>query len=369
MDKNYISNIGFIYGYEPSGHSVVAKAISEFVPKEAISFCFLNLSDIFSDAAKVVVKGYLEVIQKTPALWSYLYDNPLIGFLHKNLGFTPPLSYTHKLEKYIAKNSIDFIISTHAFSSIIADRKNMKIRLKKHIGVITDIYAHSFWPDDLDKYFVPHYETYKSLVMNGVDPSKIEVIGMPLKKEFYITYNKKHIRRKLGIGERFTFLISGGSKGLGDIFSIIEVIGMLNRKVNVIVMCGSNKHLLRKLKERKYMNNLKIIPFAYCSNTAIFYAVSDCIIGKPGGVTIFEVAASSKPFIVWNALPGQEEKNRDFLKKHSYAICPKDERDLKNAVEAVLNNEDIIFRYSKHISSLHKRDAPIEIVRYIMDNL
>ena len=367
--RNYLSNIGFLYGYEPSGHSVVAKAISEFLPKDVVDFCFLNLSDIFSNTAKLVLKGYLEVIQKTPALWSYLYDNPLISFLHKNLGLTAPKIYSNKLERHLAKKSVDFIVSTHAFSSIIGDKRNMKIRIKKHIGVVTDLYAHSFWPSDLDRYFVPHYETYKSLVLNGVDQSKIEIVGMPLRKEFYIPYNIKQARKRIGIQDRFTFLISGGSKGLGDIFSVIDVIRSIKKKVNILVMCGSNRTLLRKLRQMKYVDNVRILPLGYTESTAIYYAVSDCVIGKPGGVTIFEVAGMGKPFIVWNTLPGQEERNRDFLRKHSYAICPKNERELRSALEGVVDNLDLCVKYSKNISSLHRRDSSIEIVRYIMESI
>ncbi|MCX7642086.1 MAG: glycosyltransferase [Elusimicrobiales bacterium] len=368
MDKKRnFTNVGFIYGYEPSGHFVVAKAVSDFIPKDIMKYKFFNLSDIFSNAAKIIVKGYLEVIQKTPALWSYLYDNPLISFLHKKLGLTAPTIYTRKLEKHIIKNSIDFIVSTHAFSSIIADRKIMKFRIKKHIGIITDIYAHSFWPDDLDKYFVPHYETYKSLVIRGIHHSKIEIIGMPLRKEFYLYYNQKHIRLKLNIQDRFSFLISGGSKGLGDIISIIDVIKSINKKVNVFVICGSNKHLFIQLKNYKYLGNVKVIPLGYHSNIAKYYAACDCIIGKPGGVTIFEIAAFSKPFIVWNALPGQEERNREFLKKHFYAICPKNERELRISIESIINNSDFYNKYSKNISMLHKKDAPFRIISYLIE--
>lgn len=367
--NNYLTNLGFIYGYEPSGHSVVAKAISQFIPKDVVNSYFLSLSDIFPNTARIVVKGYLEIIQKTPTLWSYIYDNPFIFFLHKNLGLKPPKAYVYKLEKYITKNSIDFIVSTHAFSSIIADKNIMKHQIKKHIGIITDIYANSFWPQYLDRYFVPHYETYKSLLLNGIDPSKIDIVGMPLRKEFYLPYNIAQLKRRLKLQDRFTFLITGGTKGLGDIFAIIEALKMINRRFNVVVLCGSNRSLLRKLKEMRYIGQLRILPFGYLANTAVFYAASDCVVGKPGGVTIFEVAAFGRPLIVWNALPGQEEKNRDFLKKHSYAMSPKDERELKTALEAIVNNKELYQRYSKSILSLHKREAPFKISRYIMDNL
>lgn len=361
--------VGFIYGYEPSGHSVVAKAISEFLPHDVVDFCFLNLSDIFPDAAKIVVRGYLEIIQKAPALWSYLYDNPFLTFIKKSFGRVVPTAYTRKLEKYIFKNSVDFLVSTHALSSNIADRKIMKISLKRHVAVITDIYAHSFWPTDLDRYFVPHYETYKSLVLNGVNEEKVDIVGMPLRKSFYLTYDQKNVRSKLRIKDRFTILITGGTKGLGDIFSILEVIRNINRKLNVVVLCGSNKSLFLKLKSYKDSANIKVIPLGYHQNPAFLYAASDCVVGKPGGVTIFESAAFAKPFIAWGALPGQEEKNKSFLKKHLYALCPKNERELSLIIENLITNKDFYGKYSRNIRTLHKGDSNIRIVNYIMTNM
>lgn len=367
--KRYLTKIGFIYGYEPSGHSVVAKAVSEFLPHDIVGFCFLNLSNIFSDTAKIVVKGYLEIIQKAPALWSYLYDNPFLSFIQKNFGKVMPTVYTRKLERYVVKNSVDFLISTHALSSLIADKETMRVKIKKHVGIITDIYAHSFWPKYLDKYFVPHYETYKSLILNGLEPDKIEIVGMPLRKCFYLKYNQRSVRSKLKINNRFTVLITGGSKGLGDIVSILEVIKTINRKLNIIVLCGSNKSLLLKLKSYKDLGNIKLTILGYHQNPAFLYAASDCVIGKPGGVTIFEAAAFSKPFIVWNALPGQEERNRSFLKKHFYALCPKNERELLIILENLMKNKDFFNRYSRNISNLHRNDANIKIVNYVMENL
>ncbi len=369
IHKSILSTIGFIYGYEPSGHSVVAKAVCDFLPLEIVAVRFLNLSNIFSDTAKIIVKGYLEIIQKTPALWGYLYDNPILSFLHKNLGIIPPPSYTEKLERVIVRNGVDFLVSTHAFSSMIANRNNMKIKIKKHIGIITDIYAHSFWPNELDRYFVPHYETYKSLVANGVPSHKIEISGMPLRKEFYMSYNRSLIRKKLKLKDRYTFLITGGSKGLGDILSIIEVIRSIRRRVNVIVLCGSNRHLIREIKDMKYLGDLKIMPVGYHLNTAVYYAASDCVIGKPGGVTLFETAAMSKPFIVWNAIPGQEERNRDFLKKHSFALCPSNKRELRSAVLSFYSNKELSHKYSSSLSTLHKKESPVKIVDYILSNV
>jgi processive 1,2-diacylglycerol beta-glucosyltransferase len=204
---------------------------------------------------------------------------------------------------------------------------------------------------------------------NGIDADKIEVSGMPLRKEFYQSYNVENMKKKLKINNNPTFLITGGSKGIGEIMEIINVLKSLHRKLNIIVFCGSNKKLKKELKNIKYISSVKIYPLDYQKNPAIYYAISDCIIGKSGGITVFEAAAFKKPFIIYSPLPGQEEKNAKFLVHHHCAINPDSEKELRSIVEAFFHNHNLFNRLSYNISKLHKKDASLKIANFITNSI
>ncbi len=64
--------------------------------------------------------------------------------------------------------------------------------------------------------------------------------------------------------------------------------------------------------------------------------VSDLIITKPGGLTVSESLASSLPMAIFQAFPGQEEQNANFLVRNNMAIqLPKGEK-CKNAIEELI---------------------------------
>jgi processive 1,2-diacylglycerol beta-glucosyltransferase len=51
-----------------------------------------------------------------------------------------------------------------------------------------------------------------------------------------------------------------------------------------------------------------------------FMAAADCLIGKPGGLTISEALARGLPMVIVNPIPGQEERNADYLLEEGAAI-------------------------------------------------
>lgn len=367
--NTYPKPLCFIYGYKPSGHQIAALAIAEYLPKDIINPQFISLAEIFPQSSRVVIKSYLEVLQKTPILWKYLYDNQFLSRSFYTLGIKIPEYYINHVHKFLIKYGISTILSTHALSSIITSKENLKIKIKNNFALITDIYAHSFWPKNLDKYFVPHYQTYKTLVENGVNPDNIEVVGMPLRKEFYIEYNIEKMRKKLKISSNPTFLITGGSKGLGDIYDIVKVFSTIKRKTNLIVLCGSNKQLKKELSKIKYLNNTKIYPLGFNNHPAIYYAISDCVIGKAGGITIFETAAFKKSMIIYSPLPGQEERNTKFLKAHNACINPKNKRELKEVIESFYSNRCLFDEIGSNLHKLHKKDTNLKIATYIINSI
>ncbi|MEF3280876.1 MAG: hypothetical protein K6357_07945 [Elusimicrobiota bacterium] len=359
----------FIYGYEPSGHHIAATAIAEYMPPNIIKPYLLSFSNIFPRSSSIIVKSYLEILQKTPILWDYLYDNQFLSQLYYTLGIKIPDFYINQIHKFLIKNGIYTIISTHAFSSIITSKESLKIKIKNNFAIITDIYAHSFWPKNLDRYFVPLYQTYKTLIENGVNQDKIEVVGMPLRKEFYMDYNITKLKKKMKINENPTFLVSGGTKGLGDIMDIVSVFKTVKRKVNLIVFCGFNKKLKQELNKIKYFHNIKIYPLSYQKNPAIYYAISDCIIGKAGGISIFETAAFKKSFIIYSPLPGQEERNARFLDNHQAAFYPQNLRELKSIIESFFINKPLFEKISSNLYKFHKKDASLKIANHIIKSI
>jgi processive 1,2-diacylglycerol beta-glucosyltransferase len=51
-----------------------------------------------------------------------------------------------------------------------------------------------------------------------------------------------------------------------------------------------------------------------------YMAAADVMIGKPGGLTTSEALARELPMVIVNPIPGQEERNADYLLEEGAAI-------------------------------------------------
>jgi len=58
VKKHFPRNVGFIYGYKPSGHYSVALALADFIPSHILKPYFFSLSDILPGSSQFV-RGYL----------------------------------------------------------------------------------------------------------------------------------------------------------------------------------------------------------------------------------------------------------------------------------------------------------------------
>jgi len=316
----YPLKVALIYGAKPSGHYAAAKAVAEFLPPSIIEPVFVNLSEVYPGFGPFVAKTYLQLLSKTPAVWDYVYDNDFVAFAASALRESILPFPARKLADLLLKKNISAAISTQAFSSVLITKSKGLARLPL-FAVLTDFCAHGYWPPKgVMAYFVPEKAAASALKEKGAPQEKIFLTGIPVRKEFTGPQPAKAAARKeLGLAPNlFTVLITGGSRGLGDLFSAARAIKPLLGRIQAVVLCGSNRKLARQAE--KELDSKKFLRFVdFTDSPALYYAAADLVVGKPGGVTLAETMALAKPFVIYSPLPGQEERNTSFLRRHRLA--------------------------------------------------
>ena len=378
--SRYPVKIGLIYGCAPSGHYSAARALADFFPAAIIEPVFINLSEVYPNLGPFVAKTYIEILKKSPFLWDYIYDNDFVAFASGALKNTVLSFYSRKLSALLAARNIKAVISTQALSAMLISKcpalNNIPL-----FAVLTDFRAHSYWPsENVAGYFVPSKMSAQSLIKNGADPAKIFVTGIPVRKEFMSPHDTMAERKALGLAPHlFTILITGGSRGMGEIFSAIEALAPFLGRLQIMVLCGENKALLRRLSRiQARKKHLKIID--YTDTPSAHYAAADLVVAKPGGVTVAETLSLGKPLIIFSPLPGQEEFNASFLIKNRMAELAKDGRQLQALVKRrlALRNQtkdllDVSRRMDERqagiLSSLAGSSAARDIVAAILEKI
>ncbi|WP_080873410.1 glycosyltransferase [Oceanobacillus timonensis] len=98
--------------------------------------------------------------------------------------------------------------------------------------------------------------------------------------------------------------------------SIQQLLQTLNPSGSILykVLCGKNEMLFQHIE---HLNYPFIKPLPYLNSKEEMnqlYDEANAIITKPGGVTISECLWKRLPIFVFEALPGQEEFNLNYLK-------------------------------------------------------
>lgn len=319
---------------------------------------------------KIVNRAYMSVIKRTPKVWEYLYDNPKVfkksesikNFLHKT---------SHaKLERLFQRHHPDTVVCTQAFPcGMVADYKkehNLNVTL---IGVLTDFAPHSYWINEgVDYYIVPSNEVRDRFIAKGVPPDKIKVYGIPIRPKFAVQLDKQPIGEKLGLDISVpTVLIMGGGQGLGPIKDVVRSLLKIKQKLQMIVITGTNRKLIKWLHRKSQSKADKTILFyERVDNVDEIMEAATLIITKPGGLTTGEALAKGLPMVIVNPIPGQERRNADFLIEKGIGIRIDDTKDVGEEIELLLQSPGRLAAMSKAAFDNGRPHAAMDIARLIL---
>jgi processive 1,2-diacylglycerol beta-glucosyltransferase len=125
-------------------------------------------------------------------------------------------------------------------------------------------------------------------------------------------------RKELGLDlQRPVVLIMGGGAGLGPVEQIVEELRSLT-KIQFVVLTGKNQNLYQRLIRKNTSQHIRIEAFR--QDIPLFMSAADLLVTKPGGLTISEAIAKRLPMFLFEAFPGQEEANQQYLLHHRVAV-------------------------------------------------
>ena len=331
-----------VYGYEPSGHASAARALEASFLSQGIEVSRVNVSsDVHPVLGPALAGVYFKVIQKCPALWAALYDNNSLTGIAQDWRKLYLLFEGEKLSSRLQEIAPDFIVCTQAPPlAALALQKRQGGLFCPLIAAITDYEVHSYWiGPQADLYLVASQEAAKTLSKRGIAADKIRDFGIPIHPTFERPIKLSEARERLQISSQRVLLVSGGSRGFGAIPDIIEALMERMPQAQVLAICGSNEELFQILKKR-YEGDKRVRSFASLDSQRVkeLMCASDILIGKAGGLTAAESLAAGLPMAILDPIPGQEEKNTQYLLKNGAAIAAKTPQEIAEAVLTVFSS-------------------------------
>ena len=317
----------------------------------------------------VVNAAYMTVIKHTPKVWDYMYDNPKVVKRSANLRKFLNKSSHKKLEKLFREFPADTVICSQAFPcSMVADFKTTKGLKFNLIGTLTDYAPHSYWINEgVDYYIVPSQDTMDRFITKGVPADKIKTFGIPIRYIFAEQLDKKTVRERLGLDPQVpVVLVMGGGQGLGPLQEAVKKLLGLSTPLQLIVVSGANLKLAKWLKKIAPTASKKIVHYDYASNVDELMEAANFIVTKPGGMTTVECLAKGLPMVIINPLPGQEERNADFLLEKGIAVRVHDMMSLVEEVDVLLRSPERLEAMSRAAKENSKPHAADDLAKLVM---
>ncbi|WP_251861581.1 glycosyltransferase [Clostridium sp. Marseille-Q2269] len=292
---------------------------------------------------KVVIGSYLKTLKITPSLYGKLYyssedDEGLTTFINSNFNKI----MTYKLSHLIEEFPPDVIICTHPFPakmiSIMKEKGKLYI---PSLTILTDYAAHSLWVQEYtDAYVVSNSDMIDEMVDRNVASSKIFDFGIPVNPNFFKKYNREETLKELDLSVDLpTFLVMGGSLGIGKISDLYSELIRLKEQIQLIIITGNNKKLYKQLNKLKEGSNKETRIIGFSNEVNKYMQCCDLLLTKPGGLTITEALISNIPMAIFSPIPGHEEKNAEFLLRHNLAIRIDSIENTKNIISTLLKSK------------------------------
>lgn len=307
------------------GHNSTATAIQQCFERHGDTAEVFDAYRYVSKALYEIVKqGYLLVTKDFKKLYAKTYtlvENHPNNSKNKGMFRIANLQITRKLGKYITKYNPDAIIYTHPFLGVVTDLLyNKGVYRKPVIGVLTDFTLHPLWEEahSTDRIVIPCDLLRPELYRRGFTDDRIAPIGIPVREQFSTSIPKEEARAALGLDDKFTVLMMGGSMGYGNIAGLVQELDNVDADFQIISVCGNNaeaKSAVDAMTTKK-----RVLNYGFTNEVALLMDAADCIITKPGGLTTSEALAKGLPLIICNPIPGHEERNATFLVNNGVAM-------------------------------------------------
>jgi processive 1,2-diacylglycerol beta-glucosyltransferase len=326
------------------GHLRASHAIESYIKENSTGnevAVIDTLKSINSVLDKTVCEGYHFLATKTPKVFGQLYRKTNEESILSNLVSRFSSVFSQKLISLMEEQKPDVIISTHPFATeMVSHLKGKGVVKAPLICLMTDYGPHRAWiGSHVDAYIVSTADMIPEMQAMGVKKEKIYPFGIPVGDVFFTKGDKPALLKKFGMNTELpTILIMAGSFGVTNIMNIYKEIIKLPQEFQIIVITGRNQKLYDAFTP-VVVNSAKKTKLVFFTDEVENYMhASDLIITKPGGLTVSEALACNIPLAVFDAIPGQEEDNANFLLTHNMAVKLEKDLDPGNTIQTLLED-------------------------------
>jgi len=357
-----------------SGHKRAAEALAAACmaqdPKAQVTVCDILefTSALFRDT---YAKGYLRVVRAAPELWGYMYavsDRKASIPWRRKVRTTFNAINTVSFRRFLKEVAPDAIVCTHFMPLELMTARIFRRRSTAPVYcVLTDYAVHALWiVQGVQGYYVATEFARQHLIRQGQPEDRVAVTGIPVAPEFALETPAAAARLRLGLDpDRATVLVMSGGFGVGPAVDLLRSFKDRDYPWQMVVVAGANEEVQRDCEAAAAEVAFPVKVFGFVTNIHELMDAADVVITKPGGLTASEVMAKGKPMMIVNPIPGQEQRNCEYLLEAGAATRLYEMDGAPYRLQALLGDAERLARMRQNARAVGRPHAAADIIRDI----
>lgn len=372
MPKKVMITWGPVGGGHQSGMQALSEALADLDPEVVVRSVNVLSSEVSHFPITAFPRMWPIVSGHMTGLWRAFYfsTNKRSRFeFFERLG--QPLGRAG-FKKIVQQERPDVIVSVLPYVGNTACRVLKELGLQRPVGIVVlDLVTiHQAWLSRMASWYaLPTEEAWQVVASEGIDPAKLHICGMPLRKNFWDEPSDlRALRQSLGLPETSpVILLARGADGFGHFDDLVTALLDSEPHPHVVVVTGRNKRMRERLSRKTRGRSCTVL--GYVTNMADWMWASDVLVTKAGPNTIAEAVRCGLPIVLTGAIAGQEEGNVTFVQENGLGLVAKRPQEIVDAVSRLLTDPALVEAIRSAMKRVHRPRAAHEIARLILESI
>jgi len=359
-------------GHSRAAEALRAEAQASFPKVEAKHIDLMTL--VPQSFRALYANYYIKIVEHHPSVWAYLYHAtdrmPRDSLFAKTRRAIERLN-TRKLHDLLREFAPDHIICTHFLPAELLAHDIKRGRAVPPVWVqVTDFDLHRMWVQaGMRGYFAASDEIAFRMAARGIPSDSVHVTGIPIMPIFSRRLDRDECAREFGIApDKTTLLLMTGGAGLAGGDLMVERLLGLADDFQIVALAGRNQQLLGRYRSLAAAHPGRLVALGYTSTIERVMACADLAVTKPGGLTVSECLAVGLPMVLISPIPGQEERNADYLMEHGIAVKAPDMVALEFKIGQLVKEPERLKHMRENMRGLGRPDAAHAVLSRVLGN-
>ncbi|MDN5805099.1 MAG: glycosyltransferase, partial [Microlunatus sp.] len=234
----------------------------------------------------------------------------------------------------------DAVVCTHFLPARLAALLLAREMISAPIFVVTTDYDfQGLWLNPpFSRIFVAREETKAYVEAIGVPSDRITTSGIPVRPLFGEPVDADAVRKRYDLdASKPLLLLSAGASGGSYTTAVVKQTIRMTSEFQAVVICGNNSELKNEVENLVAGREDQYRVLGYSTDMPDLMRVASLFVGKPGGLSSSECMAAGLPMVLIKPIPGQEDRNSDYLLEQGAAVKCNYESTIGYKIDEVLS--------------------------------